>query len=303
MSDREKRIPLYGSIRFCVTGKKNRFYTETESSVSFDYAENKAIINNRKISGKPKQRIENIFCALLEKSGLKDVHFELESKNIGYPIGSGLASSAAGLAAATRSLYESIREIKEGFALNEKELTRIARLGSSSAVGSVVGSYSKLTVTSDDAWAERIADPDALFDLSVFIAQIKGGVESDKIHRAMESSRYKDERIKFVNKIMPLIEEAIINRDTAKFIKYTHEDTKNFHAAILDQGILTFEAKTIPIFRRIEDLRREKYNVGCSIAGGPTPIILTTSDEKEYVLSYLEEDLKETHVIECEIVG
>ena len=303
MGNKEKRIPLYGSVRFCVTGRNEPIYTCTTSELSQELQENEVYINQEKMEGKPKQRVETLFNELTKLSDLKGKKFRLESENIGYPTGGGLASSAAGLAASALSLYESIREYNQDFYMDKKDISRIARLGSSSAIGSVIGSFSELIVTEDDAWGEKIADEDALEDLSISIALIEGGEESDQIHRAMEKSRYRNERMNFVRKAIPQAKRAILENDVIKFIECTHEDTKNYHGAILDQGLLTFEAQTIPIFRKVEELRKENINVGLSIAGGPIPIILTTKDEKDYVLSGLSESLRGIKLIDVKIAG
>jgi mevalonate pyrophosphate decarboxylase len=238
MKNEEERIPLYGSVRSTITGDENPIFTHTESFVSGDLLDNEVYINKKKIEGKPKQRVEKIFYELKEMAGIKDeIKFKLESENIGYPTGGGLASSAAGLAGSTLSLYKSLQNIYPDFYLNKEDLTRVARLGSTTAIGSIIGSYAKIVVTNDDCWGERIAEPDALPDLCIGVVLIKDGTESDKIHRAMEKSRFKEKRIKCAEEFIRKIEEAILNGDTAEFIKHTHEDTKNFHSAILDQGI------------------------------------------------------------------
>jgi diphosphomevalonate decarboxylase len=302
MKEKEKRIPLYGSIRFSVNGKEEPIYTKTKSIVSEDFPENIVYINKERVEGKPKQRVEQTFNELLKRANARNLHFSLESENIGYPTGGGLASSAAGLGAATLSLYDSLKKITD-FYLDKKDLSRIARLGSSTAIGSIVGSYSELKVSEDDAWGEKIAEKDALPDLSITIALIEGGEESDLIHRAMENSRYKQARLDFVKETLPKVRRAVTEGDIESFINFTHEDTKNYHGAILDQGIMTFEAQTIPIFRTVEDMRKENKSVGISIAGGPIPIILSTRDEKKYVLSRLQDSLIGTKPIEVEVVG
>lgn len=303
MRNKERRIPLYGSIRFAVTGKTKPIFTKTNSIISEELQENEVYINKERMEGKPKKRVENIFYEFAKKLGKENIKFRLESENVGYPTGGGLASSAAGLGGSTLSLYKSLKEDFPHFCLDEKDLTRIARLGSTTAIGSITGSYSKIFVTDDDCWGERISEPNALPDLSIVIALVKGGTESDEIHRAMEVSTYRDSRLKFVEKAIPAVEKAILEGDTSEFIDYTHKDTRNFHGAIMDQGIFTFKEDTIKIFNKIEKLRKEKTEVGCSIAGGPIPIILTTNDNKQYVLSQLEEELKNTSPIECRIIG
>ena len=123
----------------------------------------------------------------------------------------------------------------------------------------------------------------------------------------MENSRYREDRIKYVEATMQDIEDAVLEGNTEAFIEHVHEDTKNYHGAILDQGIITFEAETIKMFREIERMREEGVSVGCSIAGGPTPIILTTPDNRNFVLSNLDKALgelkKDVTYMECKVVG
>jgi len=300
MRNREKRIPLHGSVRFAVTGKTEPIYTRTEAVLLPDTA-NVLYINGKDQPGKPLARVEQIYRELCRFAEVEGYGFRIDSENVGYPTGGGLASSAAGSAAACLALYQELRRIMPEFELSEKDVTRVARLASSTAVGSVVGSYAELKVTDDDAWGERIAEPDALKDLEIAVALVKGGEESDKIHAAMERSRYKEGRLSFVREALDGVREAVLKGETARFIGYAHEDTLNFHAAALEKGIMTFEAQTLPIFRRIQEMVEAKRAVGCSIAGGPTPIVLTTSDEKEYVFGQLKEVMGDTPLIECRI--
>ncbi len=305
MKNKRERVPLYGSIRFCVTGKDHDIYTKTRAELLYDGEEDIVIINGKKMEGKPQKRVEIIFSKLKEYLGINDeLGFLIESENIGYPTGGGLASSAAGAAAAAESLYSAVKkEYPDVPDLPIQDLSRIARYGSSSAIGSVVGAYSEVVVSGNDAWGEKIGEKDALPDIEIIFAQIKGGTESDKIHGAMLDSRYLDARIKFVEKAIPSVKTAIQEGDTESFIKLTHEDTKNYHGALLDQGIITFEADTLPVFRKIEELNREGLVVGCSIAGGPVPIVLSTRDEIEYVIDILTKILPEERWVRCKVAN
>jgi mevalonate pyrophosphate decarboxylase len=300
MRNRERRIPLHGSVRFAVTGQAGTIYTSTEAALHPD-GSNILYINKNLETGKPLARVEQIYNRLCELAAVEGYTFRIDSENVGYPTGGGLASSAAGSAAACLALYKRLQEIKPEFELSEADLTRVARLASSTAVGSVVGSYAELKVTDDDAWGERIAEPGALPDLRIAVALVKGGEESDKIHAAMERSRYREARLAFVRDKLPEVRRAIADGDTARFIRCVHEDTLSFHGAALEKGIMTFEAETLPILRRVQDMVNAGRAVGCSIAGGPTPIILATSDEQEYVLSQLSDVMGEAQLIKCQI--
>jgi mevalonate pyrophosphate decarboxylase len=57
------------------------------------------------------------------------------------------------------------------------------------------------------------------------------------------------------------------------------------------------------LFKKIENLRKENVDVGCSIAGGPTVITLTTADERDYVVEQLREELPDVDFIGCKVIG
>ncbi len=304
MKNKEERIPFYGSIRMCITSEDGNIYTVTRSKIVSDAEENTIIINGKKIKGKPKKRVEKIFYTLLEYCGIKDkIGFHLESENIGYPTEGGLSSSAAGAGAATLSLYLSLQQKYPEVYLSLKELSEIARRGSSSAIGSVIGGFCEVKVSENNAWGEKIGDSELLPDLEIYVALVRGGTKSDDIHRAMENSRYLEKRIEFVNETIPKMKEAMLKGETEKVIRYTHSDTKNFHGALLDQGILTFELETVKIFKKIEEMHKNEKPVGCSIAGGPNVIVLSTKKYAEKVMEELLSILPEERIKKCKVTN
>ena len=304
MSNEGERIPLYGSIRMCITGEDESIYTTTQSKILKDAKENTVIINGKQVTGKPKKRVENIFSKLLDYCKIDDrINFYLESENIGYPTEGGLSSSAAGSAAAVLSLYLALREQYPEINLSKKELSEIARQGSSSAIGSVIGGFSEVKVSKNNAWGEKIGDSELLPDLEIYVAFVKGGTKSDDIHKAMENSRYIEKRIEFVNKTIPKMKEALLKGDTKEVIYYTHEDTKNFHGALLDQGILTFEPDTLRIFKKIEEMHKNDKPIGCSIAGGPNVIVLSTEKYAEKAIEELFSILPEERIKKCKVMN
>lgn len=304
MRDKEERVPLYGSIRMSITGasEDDGIYTTTQSKIQESLLENFVTINGKKVNGKPKKRVEKIFSSLLQYSNTeKELGFQLKSENVGYPTGGGLSSSAAGAAAAALSLYLSLQKICPETHLSIQKLSEIARRGSSSGIGSVIGGFSEVKTTETNAWGEKIGNRDLLPDLGIQVVLIKGGTQSDRIHRAMEKSRYLDSRIRFVNETIPKIKQALTEGNTEKVIWYTHEDTKNFHGALLDQGIITFESKTLSIFKEIEKMHKENKPVGCSIAGGPNVIVLTTEKYSQKITEELTNIVSEETIKTCKI--
>lgn len=304
MENREERIPLYGSIRMCITGEDENIYTTTQSKILLDTKENTVIINGEEVTGKPKKRVEKIFYTLLNYCGINDeIGFYLESENIGYPAEGGLSSSAAGAGAATLSLYLALQEKYPEISISKKELSEIARRGSSSAIGSVIGGFSEVKVSENNAWGEKIGDSELLPDLEIYVALIKGGTKSDDIHRAMEISRYIKKRIEFVSEAIPKMKEALLKGETKEVIRYTHEDTKNFHGALLDQGILTFEPETVKIFKKIEEMYKNDKPIGCSIAGGPNVIVLSTEKYAEKAMEELLSIIPEERIKKCKVTN
>jgi diphosphomevalonate decarboxylase len=160
--DDELRIPANGSISLTLRGLENRM------SVRFDERLDSDTLSINETQAKPAM-LERASKHLDLLRGLADVsqgaHLKSEAN---FPLGAGIASSAAAFAALTVAAASAL-----GLELDQKELSRIARRGSGSAARSIHGGFVELLAGDSDqaSYALQIAPEDhwQIIDLVVIV--------------------------------------------------------------------------------------------------------------------------------------
>ncbi|GBG96469.1 diphosphomevalonate decarboxylase [Lactococcus termiticola] len=157
-ADVSLNIPTTSSLSMTL----DKFYTTTE--LSFDASGQDRLILNGE--GTDATRVKGFLDLVRQKTGQDFPGLLIDSQNH-VPTAAGLASSASSFAALTGALVR-LLDLPE----NDREMSRIARIGSGSASRSIFGNFAIWNKGHDDAssYAEPFYDED--IGLSMIVAEI-----------------------------------------------------------------------------------------------------------------------------------
>jgi diphosphomevalonate decarboxylase len=244
--DAKLNLPTNSSISVTLSQADLRTLTTASTSASFS-GEDTLILNGESsdISGARTQaclrelraRRQALEAANSDLPKLSSYPLKLVSEN-NFPTAAGLASSAAGFAALVRATAD-LYELPD----SPSELSLIARQGSGSACRSLFGGYvawrmgERLDGT--DSKADLIAEashwPEMRALILVVSAAKKGVSSSSGMQQTVATSGMFKERIEtVVPKNMKLMEEAVRDKDFAKFAEVSMRDSNSFHATCAD---------------------------------------------------------------------
>src|SRR5258708_6429339 len=128
--DEELRLPVNGSISMNLDGLMTRTTVEFSTELEGDSAS----VDDKPMTGPGLERISHHLDHIRKMAGI-NYHTRVQSEN-NFPSGAGIASSASAFAALSLAATAAL-----GLKLSERELSRLARLGSGSASRSVPGGY------------------------------------------------------------------------------------------------------------------------------------------------------------------
>lgn len=207
-----------------------------------------------------------------------------------FPSSSGLASSASGCAAAARAV-----SLAAGLEYSDRELSRLARLGSGSAARSIpsgwVRWYAGTSSDGSDSYASQIADAD-YWPLKIFVALVSQSPKPVSSRLAMKISQespfwtaYKEQSSRDAD----LVQMALEKRDFSALSEVMLRSALNLHALTLTcrPPICYFEPKSIELLRMILDAAR-KIPVCCTLDAGANVVIVCEETASDWVGGQLE---------------
>ncbi|CAH0015196.1 unnamed protein product [Clonostachys rhizophaga] len=217
---------------------------------------------------------------------LSTLPLKIVSEN-NFPTAAGLASSAAGFAALVRAIAN-LYELPESPA----DLSLIARQGSGSACRSLFGGYVAWRMGSQDdgldSKAELVAEashwPQMRALILVVNAAKKDVPSTSGMQQTVATSGLFQQRItQVVPANMTLMEEAVRDKDFAKFAEVTMRDSNSFHACCAD---------TYPPIFYMNDASRAAIRAVEAInsQAGKTVAAYTYDAGPNSVIYFLEED-------------
>ncbi|MCW5854027.1 MAG: diphosphomevalonate decarboxylase [Anaerolineae bacterium] len=167
-----------------------------------------------------------------------------------FPMGTGLASSAAGFAALTVAGAAAL-----GLDLAERELSAVARLGSGSACRSVPGGFTRWHAGRDHAssYAETIAPPDYwdLRDVLAVVSTEHKAVGSAEGHTLAQTSPFLGARLADLPRRLARVQDALLARDLPMLGEELEAEAIALHVLAMTSrpSILYWEPATLEIMR------------------------------------------------------
>ena len=187
-----------------------------------------------------------------------------------FPMGTGMASSAAGFAALTVAGCAAL-----GLDLTERELSALARLGSGSACRSVPGGFTRWHAGHDHAssYAETIAPPDHwdLRDVLAVVSTEHKAIGSAEGHTLAQTSPFLAARLADLPRRLDHVQGALLARDLPRLGEELEAEAIALHVLAMTSRppLLYWAPATIEIMRLCPVWRAEGLPVYFTLDAGP----------------------------------
>ncbi|HSN94505.1 MAG TPA: diphosphomevalonate decarboxylase [Anaerolineaceae bacterium] len=276
------RIPLNSSISMNLAG------VETHTTVHFDeslLADN-FVLNNLLQGGKALARVSAFLDHVRRLAGLRQFASVISDNN--FPQGAGIASSASAFAALALAGSQAA-----GLNLTEKDLSRLARLGSGSAARSIPAGFVEWQAghSDEDSFAQSIANPEYwnLVDLIAIVDPLEKTTGSSEGHELASTSPVNPLRQAGVNERLAICRDAIIRRDFGAFADVVELDSNWMHAVMRTSNppLYYWRPLTEVILWQVIEWRRAGHAVCATVDAGPNVHILALENEAAWLKAEL----------------
>jgi diphosphomevalonate decarboxylase len=281
----ELNLPLNSSLSVTLQG------LEVRTKVIFDekFDKDEVIINGEKASPEEVEEYSGRVLKIFRKIYGKDIYAKVISQS-NFPKAAGLASSAAGIAALVYAANSAL-----GLGLDQKELSKIARIGSGSACRSTVGGFVLWTKgerdDGEDSYCYQIFPEyhwKELVDVIPIVSSSKKKVSSRKgMIRTSETSALMKCRVEFVENSLKDVIDSIAKKDEQRFYYWTMRHSNNMHAVILDSWPSFFYLNDTSF--RIMEWIQDSGIAGYTFDAGPNPHIFTTEKHVDEVINFIKQ--------------
>lgn len=276
--DQTLRLPLNGSLSMNLDG------LQTVTSIHFDpsLSADLLILDGEQVSGAGLLRVQS-FLDVVRKLAGKQLYAHVTSSN-NFPTGAGVASSASAFAALALAASAAL-----GLTLDEKALSRLARLGSGSACRSIPAGFVEWQAggSDQDSFAFSIA-PQAhwsLLDMIViFDAQHKPTGSSAGMALA-HTSPLQAHRLADAPRRLDLCRKAVLARDFSALAEVAEADSDLMHAVM--QSSIPPLKYTLPqtdlLLQAVRQWRKEGHAVFGTVDAGPNVHLVCLPGEEAFL--------------------
>jgi diphosphomevalonate decarboxylase len=280
--DHALRIPSTGSISMSLDG----LLTRTRVSFDPDLTSDRLAINGQPQSGVTLERVSALLEHVRRTAGAK-WFAEVRSDN-NFPAGTGIASSASAFAALALAASRGV-----GLELDERGLSRLARLGSGSACRSIPGGFVEWLAGEDDltSYAYSIAPPDhwALVDCIAICSQEHKTTASREGHLLADTSPYQSARVQDAPRRLDLCRRAILDRDFDALAEIMEIDSNLMHAVMMTgrPPLIYWQPSTLAIMFAVSSWRKAGLPVCYTIDAGPNVHVICPGEWASQVVQEL----------------
>ncbi len=261
--------------------------TEVEWSGAFDG--DSLRINGVEAEPAAMQRVRLHLDALRQHLG-SDRWARVESRN-NFPMGTGIASSAAAFAALTLAATAALSRD-----LGERELSRLSRLGSGSAARSIPAGYVEWHAgdTHESSFAETFLGPEhwPLVDVVAIVDRAHKRTGSTAGHATADTSVLQHARVESAPSRLAALKQAIAQRDFDGFARITEEDSNLMHAVMMtsDPPLFYWQPQSLLIMQEVRRWRqRDGLQVCYTLDAGPNVHCICPADDAGEVAVRLRE--------------
>ncbi len=267
--DDDLRLPENGSISM------NLASLGTKTSVEFDgsLAGDVLLINSTNVKGEALSRMSRFLDRVREMSRIFMPARVISEIN--FPIGAGIASSAAAYAALALAGSRAA-----GLNLSEQELSILARHGSGSACRSIPTGYVEWMHGDGDAssFAHSIAAPEHwnLVDIIAVVDQSKKKHGSSEGHRFARTSPFQAARVSTAAQRLDICRRAILEKDFLSLAGIVELDCNMMHAVMMTSSpqLYYYSPASLLIMQKALEWRFQGMDVCFTLDAGPNVHLL-----------------------------
>ena len=280
--DENLRLPENGSISM------NLSDLTTTTTVEFlqNLREDSVIIDGKA----EKKKIERVSKQLdrVRKIAKFPYKAKVVSQN-NFPSGTGLSSSASGLAALTLAASKSA-----GLNRSEKELSILARQGSGSACRSVPDGFVEWLEgnTSETSYAYSLYPENYwdILDIVVVVSHDKKDISSTGGQKIVATSSFYKVRLSNINKKIELCKKLLSEKNFPEFGKLIEAEALELHAIMLTSSpsLIYWLPGTIKIMKLVKKWRSEGLAVYFTVNTGQDVHLIIEGKNKEILLEKLQ---------------
>ena len=282
--DETLRLPANGSISMNLEALFTRTAVDFQEGLAADEVRFAGGPAGAEMSARVSEHLGRIRA--LAKSSL---FARVDTEN-NFPLGCGIASSASAFAALTVAACAAA-----GLALEEKQLSRLARLASGSACRSVPTGFVEWQVGSgdSDSFASSLLPPSYwnLRDLVAVVDRRPKAVSSSEGHRSAWSSPFYRRRIDSAPNRLEACRRSLIDRDFGRLAEVVEQDCLLLHSVLVTSTppLMYWKPSTVEIIQRVRRWRDQGLPIAFSIDAGANVHCLTPGDSAPAALDRLRE--------------
>ncbi|MDQ7030755.1 MAG: diphosphomevalonate decarboxylase [Ardenticatenia bacterium] len=278
--DEALNLPLNDSISMTLDAAR----TTTAVEFSPRLADDVLTINDKPASEAALRRVSRHLDLVRERAGVT-WRARVRSRNT-FPMGAGVASSAAAFAALTAAAAAALR-----LELDGAELSRLARRGSGSAARSVYGGYVWWHAGTDDtsSFAELLAPPEHwdVRDVVAVVATAEKAVSSAEGHRLAHTSPFLRARLAQTQRLLPCVREAVLRRELALLGPCIEADALAMHFVMMSSRppLFYWAPETLALIKAVHLWREAGLAVYFTIDAGPNVHLICEAADVEQVIA------------------
>lgn len=276
------KIPANGSLSMNLEG----LYAETTVVWQPTLDADRLTLNGEPASEQALARVVRHLNIIREKYQVQGFA-EVVSQN-NFPMGAGIASSAAAFAALSVAATHAA-----GLTLSERELTTLARLGSGSAARSVPTGFVEWQKgdTHETSFAYSVAEPSYwdLVDVIAVVSQQHKATGSEDGHKTAQTSDLQAGRLAKAQERLAACREALLTRDFARFAEVVELDSNLMHAVMMTSrpALFYWLPLTLRVMQAVREWRASGVPVCYTLDAGPNVHCLCLSEAAEQVATEL----------------
>jgi len=281
--DAKLRIPANSNLSVCL----DRLGTITEIEFDKKFSEDSVEIDGKISEGRERDRVVKHLDRIrnLAKVELKA---KVVSKN-NFPKSAGLSSSASGFAALSLSGSKAI-----GLNLPEKDLSRLARIGSGSACRSISSGWVEWVKGDDDknSYAYSIFD-EKYWDLRVLVVILslkRKRVETTDGHKVARTSLFFKTRLENVEKRLEKMKRSIEKKNFSELGELMELEALSMHAVMLTSkpNLVYWLPETVRVIQAVQDWRKERLESYFTINTGQNVFVVCKPKDEDELMEKLE---------------
>jgi diphosphomevalonate decarboxylase len=273
---------MNGSISMNLDG----LMTTTTVEFSPDFAADSATVDDKPMTGPGLERVADHLDQVRKLAGV-NYRARVQSEN-NFPSGAGIASSASAFAALSLAATAAL-----GLDLSERDLSRLARLGSGSASRSVPGGFVEWYAadTDNDSYAETIypADYWLLTDVVAIVSKGHKRTGSTEGHALAPTSVLQQARVDDAPARIARCKDALARKDFAALAEVVELDSNIMHGVMMTSvpALFYWQPETLAVMEAVRQWRSEGIEVLYTIDAGPNVHCICTPDSAHTVYNRL----------------